>query len=49
MPSEPTDLLLQDASFSYAGGFALHHINLFVPGGQMTGLLGPTAPERPHY
>jgi iron complex transport system ATP-binding protein len=35
------DLLLEDASFSYAGGFALRHINLTVPGGQMAGLLGP--------
>ena len=41
MPSEPTDLLLQDVSFSYSGGFALHNINLFVPTGQMAGLLGP--------
>jgi iron complex transport system ATP-binding protein len=41
MPSEPNDLLLQDASFSYSGGFALHKINLFVPSGQMAGLLGP--------
>jgi iron complex transport system ATP-binding protein len=41
MLSEPTDLLLLDASFSYADGFALHHINLLVPGGQMVGLLGP--------
>ena len=28
-------------AFSYAGGFALHNINLFVPSGQMAGLLGP--------
>jgi iron complex transport system ATP-binding protein len=41
MPSEATNLLLQDTSFSYTGGFTLHHINLFVPNGQMTGLLGP--------
>jgi iron complex transport system ATP-binding protein len=41
MPSEAADLLLQNASFSYAEGFALRHINLLVPSGQMTGLLGP--------
>ena len=41
MHSEPANLLLQDAGFAYTGGFALHHINLFVPGGQMAGLLGP--------
>jgi iron complex transport system ATP-binding protein len=41
MLSELNNLLFQDASFSYANGFALHHINLFVPYGQMVGLLGP--------
>ena len=48
MPSEPTNLLLQDASFSYAGGFALHRINLFVPSGQMAGLLGPNGSGKDH-
>lgn len=41
MPSEAADLFVQNASFSYAEGFALRNINLLVPGGQMTGLLGP--------
>ena len=41
MLSETTDLLLQNAGFSYTGGFSLHHINLSVPDGQMAGLLGP--------
>ena len=41
MLSEPANLLLQDAGFAYTGGFALHHINLSVCGGEMTGLLGP--------
>ena len=41
MRSKTNDLLVSDASFSYTGGFALNHINLFVPNGQMVGLLGP--------
>lgn len=41
MPFESTNLLIKDATFSYAGGFALHSINLSVPIGQMAGLLGP--------
>ncbi len=41
MRSKTNDLRVSDASFSYAGGFSLNHINLFVPDGQMVGLLGP--------
>ena len=41
MLSNLNDLLLRDASFSYGNGFTLNHINLFVPYGQMVGLLGP--------
>jgi iron complex transport system ATP-binding protein len=41
MLSEPANLLLQDVGFAYTGGFALHHINLSVYGGEMAGLLGP--------
>ena len=41
MHSKTNDLLVGDASFSYGDGFALNHINLFVPDGQMVGLLGP--------
>jgi iron complex transport system ATP-binding protein len=41
MRSEPNDLLFKDAGFSYANGFALNHINLLVPNGQLMALLGP--------
>ena len=41
MHSKTNDLLVGDASFSYGDGFALNHITLFVPDGQMVGLLGP--------
>jgi iron complex transport system ATP-binding protein len=41
MPSEAAGLFLHDAGFSYPGGFALHHINLLVNGGEMVALLGP--------
>jgi iron complex transport system ATP-binding protein len=41
MRSKTNDLRVSDASFSYGGGFSLNHINLFVPNGQMLGLLGP--------
>jgi iron complex transport system ATP-binding protein len=41
MHSKTSDLLISDACFSYTGGFTLNHINLFVPNGQMVGLLGP--------
>jgi iron complex transport system ATP-binding protein len=41
MPSEPTDLLLHDVSFSYSDGFALPRINLQVPARQMACMLGP--------
>ena len=41
MHSKASDLLVNNASFSYAGGFTLNNINLFVPNGQMVGLLGP--------
>lgn len=41
MLSNLNDLLLRDTSFSYGNGFTLNHINLFVPYGQMVGLLGP--------
>ncbi len=41
MRSRASDLLINDACFSYSSGFTLNHINLFVPNGQMVGLLGP--------
>jgi len=41
MRSKKNDLRVSNASFSYIGGFSLNHINLFVPDGQMVGLLGP--------
>ena len=41
MPSEAAGLLLQNASFAYAEGFALRHIDLLVPGGQMTASARP--------
>jgi len=49
MLSNLNDLLLRDASFSYGNGFTLNHINLFVPYGQMVGLLGRMVQGRLHF